>query len=327
MRAVTVDRSTLYCVGSSTDPEVVAEALRGHRVRVEPVAPGTALRGSMVALAAHDLSGAQLRHIATSTRGSWVHLVSSAPDYPHVPALARHNVVTRSARAYAPSLAEYVVTQHVLRTATATAVPKPFHRRAAVVLGYGAVGRTVADVLARLGARVTVVRPRSRVAIRLGAADSVPLDELPDRFADLMVVALPGVSALSDFAGDTLLRCLALDGHLINPARSAPVERAALLRWLAAGTGHLTTDVDDGDQARALAPWVACGRITRTPHIAWRPWDGDPLYHRDWATIYAAAATGTPCEQWLRVDPRVIDPDFLVAPPPTPQEPRCPSGC
>ncbi|PXX71244.1 D-isomer specific 2-hydroxyacid dehydrogenase-like protein [Nocardia tenerifensis] len=316
MRAVTVDRTTLYCVGASTDPGAVACALRDEGVRVRPVDPGTALEHRMVALAAHDLTAAELAETASATTDCWVHLVSSGPNYPHVPTLARDNLVTRSARAYAPSLSEYVIGQHVLHCAATTPgeTPKPFHRRDALVVGYGAFGHIIAQTLTALGARVTVVRPRSRTAHPFGGAQAVPVEHLPNRLAHLMIVALPGLPELTGFLDDALFRRLRLDGHLINPARSDPVDRDALLRWLAAGTGSLTSDVESDDDAEALRPWIDKGRVTLTPHIAWRPWDGDPLYHRDWAAIFATAAVDRPTMrgQSVRLDPAAIAADYLI---------------
>ncbi|MFI6041610.1 NAD(P)-dependent oxidoreductase [Nocardia sp. NPDC051321] len=309
MRAVTVDPATLYCLGASADPAVVAGALG---VCVEPVAPGTALAHKMIALAAHDLTTAELAETAAATTDSWVHLVSSGPSYPHIPALARNNLVTRSARAYAPSLSEYVITQHVLHCAGD--MPKPFNRREALVVGYGAFGHTVAETLAGLGTRVTVVRPRSRTAHPFGSGEATPLDRLPHRFAHLMVVALPGLPEVSNFIDDALFRCLRLDGHLINPARCYPVDGDALLHWLAAGTGRLTSDVETDERAEQLRPWIDKGRVTLTPHTAWRPWDGDPLYHRDWAAIHATGTLdrSTMREPSLRIDPRTIATDYLI---------------
>ncbi|MFI7000155.1 NAD(P)-dependent oxidoreductase [Nocardia sp. NPDC050175] len=313
MRAVTVDPATLYCLGVSTDPGTVAGALG---VRVESVAPGTALDHKMVALAAHDLTAAELAEAAAATTDSWVHLVSSGPNYPHIPTLARNNLVTRSARAYAPSLSEYVITQHVLHCAAAAPdeMPKPFHRRDAVVVGYGAFGHTIAATLAGLGARVTVVRPRSRITHPFGSTETTPIDRLPHRFAHLMVVALPGLPELTHFIDDALFHCLRLDGHLINPARSSPVDADALLHWLAAGTGRLTSDVETDDRAELLRPWIDKERVTLTPHSAWRPWDGDPLYHQDWAAIHATGTLdqSTIREQSLRIDPRTIATDYLI---------------
>lgn len=310
MRVVTVDPATLYCLGASTDPATVAGALG---VLVVPVAPGTALAHKMVALAAHDLTTAELAETAAATTDSWVHLVSSGPNYPHIPALARNNLVTRSARAYAPSLSEYVISQHVLYCASDD-VPKPFHRRDALVVGYGAFGRTIAETLTGLGARVTVVRPRSRTAHPFGSAAATPLDRLPHRYAHLMVVALPGLPELTNFIDDALLSCLRLDGHLINPARSSPVDGDALLHWLATGTGRLTSDVETDDRAELLRPWIDKGRVTLTPHTAWRPWDGDPLYHRDWAAIHATGTLdrSTMREPSLRIDARTIAMDYLI---------------
>lgn len=316
MGAVTVDPATLYCLGASTDAATVADELRQLGVRVEPATAGTALAHKMIALAAHDLTDAELAETAAAITDSWVHLVSSGPNYPHVPALARNNLVTRSARAYAPSLSEYVITQHVLHCAKDTFddVPKPFHRRAALVVGYGAFGHTIAATLAELGATVTVVRPRSRTAHVFGSTEATPLDRLPNRFAHLMIVALPGLPEVTDFIDDALFRCLRLDGHLINPARSSPVDVVALLHWLATGTGRLTTDVETDERAELLRPWADKGRVTLTPHIAWRPWDGDPLYHRDWAAIFTTG-THTPStmrEQSLCLDPRTIATDYLI---------------
>lgn len=316
MSAVVVDRSTLYCLGESTDPAVVSGELGACGVQVVTAAPGQELTHRMVALAAHDLSAEELARICTATTGSWVHLVSSGYHYPHLGTLAERNLVTRSARAYAAALSEYVVTQHVRhseRKLAATEVPKPFNRRAALVVGFGAFGRTVAQTLAALGAEVTVVRPRSRTAHPL--ADPLatrPVAQLPGDWADLLVVALPGLAAVADFVGDDLLRCLRADGHLINPARADPVDFDALLRWLKAGAGRMTADVEIGERAERLRPWVDRGRVTLTPHIAWRPWDGDPLYHRDWLAVFGAAAGSGPVRSRLRMDPTVIPADYLM---------------
>ncbi|RDI60325.1 NAD(P)-dependent oxidoreductase [Nocardia pseudobrasiliensis] len=316
MRAVEVDGSTLYCLGASTDPAAVADRLGVSRVRVEPAAPGAPLAHKMVALAAHDLSAAQLAEICSSTADSWVHLVSSGFGYPHVAALARTNLVTRSARAYAAALSDYVVTHHVLYCArqAAGAVPKPFNRRTALVVGFGAFGRTVAGALARLGVRVTVIRPRSRTAHPFGREQAaIALGELPDRAADLLVVALPEMAELAGFIDEKLLRCLRPDGHIVNPARPSPVDFDALLRWLASGSGHLTADVEEGERERRLAPWAERDRVTLTPHIAWQPWDHDPLYHGDWLDIYATATPGAAAaEGRVRIDPREIAEDYLI---------------
>ncbi|MFI9504593.1 NAD(P)-dependent oxidoreductase [Nocardia sp. NPDC052566] len=315
MCAVRVDASTLYCVGASTDPAAVGAALG---VRVERAVPGAALTHKMVALAAHDLTGAELAEMTRATTHSWVHLVSSGFGYPHLDTLAKANLVTRSARAYAASLSEYVVTRHVMHCASKSPgdpIPKPFNRRAALVVGFGAFGRTVAGALAGLGVTVTVVRPRSRTAHPIDyAAKAIPIEELPDGRADLLVVALPGMAELTGFIDDRLLRCLRPDGHVINPARSSPVDFDALLRWLAAGTGHLSADVETGERAARLRPFAERGLVTLTPHIAWRPWDADPLYHRDWLSIFATAkriASAT-LETAVRLDPREIAVDYLI---------------
>jgi phosphoglycerate dehydrogenase-like enzyme len=333
VHAVVVDRSTLYCLGESTDPVAISTALSGYGVRVATALPGQSLVRKMVALAAHDLTAAELSGVRGATQGSWVHLVSSGFGYPDVAELARHNLVTRSARAYAAALSEYVITQHVLHCARDSGdgeTTKPFNRRAAVVVGFGAFGRTVAATLNGLGMRVMVIRARSRSVESFGSRTAAgPLAELPDGLTDLLVVALPEMTEFVGFVSDDIFRCVRPDGHVVNPARSSPMDYAALAHWLTTGAGRFTSDVETDATTGLLRPWIDRGRVTVTPHIAWRPWDGDPLYHRDWMSIYTTGDSDRTEDgpRLIRMGAAAIDTDFLLPRQQNPTEPLCPCGC
>jgi len=135
------------------------------------------------------------------------------------------------------------------------------------IVGYGALGRGVAQAARAFGMDVLVAsRPGGeRVAGRLDLDDLLPL-------ADVLSLHCPLTPATTGLIGAARLARMKPDAVLINTARGALVDSAALAAALRAGRlGGAAIDVlpreppADGDPL--LAPDIP--NLIVTPHIAW----------------------------------------------------------
>ena len=142
--------------------------------------------------------------------------------------------------------------------------------RAFGVVGYGTLGRSVADVARAFGMRVLVsARPKAR-------ADEIPPDRLPFEQvlaeADVLSLHCPLTDETRHMIGATELARMKPDALLVNTARGALVDNAALAEALragrlgGAGIDVLPVEPPDDDQP-LLAPDIP--NLIVTPHVAW----------------------------------------------------------
>lgn len=100
------------------------------------------------------------------------------------------------------------------------------------IVGYGKIGQAVARRASAFGMRI-VFANRSRVEPALGT--QLPLDELL-RTADIVSLHVPLSSETTALIGERELRLMKPSAFLINTARGAIVDQAALVRALHEGT-------------------------------------------------------------------------------------------
>jgi phosphoglycerate dehydrogenase-like enzyme len=133
------------------------------------------------------------------------------------------------------------------------------------LVGYGAVSRRLAPVLAALGAEVVV-------ATRGGVADGWPvlaLDELLSR-ADIVSLHLPLAGETRGLLSAGRIGLMRRGSILVNTARGGLVDEAALRAAL--DSGHLAAaglDVFGAEPVAAGDPLVAHRSVVATPHVAW----------------------------------------------------------
>jgi phosphoglycerate dehydrogenase-like enzyme len=133
------------------------------------------------------------------------------------------------------------------------------------LVGYGGVPRRLAPALAALGARVVV-------HARRGNEDGIPVLPLDDLLAESDIVSLhlpatPETSGLIDTRRLELMRPGAI---LINTARGALVDQAALFDALS--SGHLAAAGLDVFQPEPLGrddPLTRLPNVVLAPHVAW----------------------------------------------------------
>ena len=135
-----------------------------------------------------------------------------------------------------------------------------------LVLGYGSIGRAVAERLLPMRAEVTAVASRPREDALVGRVHGV--DELPGLLADqdVVIVLLPLTEATRGFVADDVLAALPDGALVVNVARGGVLDTEAVLRH--SGRIRFALDVTDPEPLPDGHPlWEAPG-VLITPHVA-----------------------------------------------------------
>ncbi|PWF39972.1 D-2-hydroxyacid dehydrogenase [Massilia glaciei] len=136
------------------------------------------------------------------------------------------------------------------------------------IVGYGALGRRVAQLGRAFGMRVCVA---TRGAVDEPGVEPVPLAELLRR-ADVVSLHLPLTDATRNLIGASELAGMRRGALLINTARGGLVDEGALARALREGAiGGAAFDVLSGEPPAPGNPLLALRlpNFILTPHVAW----------------------------------------------------------
>lgn len=139
-----------------------------------------------------------------------------------------------------------------------------------LVLGYGEMGRTAAQALARQGFPVTAWRAGEGPTGADGAVSVVRGELLPllGRRAVLLNL-LPLTERTRGLLDARLLAALPAGAGVVNLARGAHVVDADLLAALDSGhVGHAVLDVFHTEPLPETSPWWRHPRVTLLPHVA-----------------------------------------------------------
>lgn len=135
-----------------------------------------------------------------------------------------------------------------------------------LVLGYGSIGRAVAERLVPMRAEVTAVASRPREDDLVGTVHAV--DDLPGLLGDqhVVIVLLPLSDATRGFVDEAVLAALPDGAVVVNVARGGVLDNDAVLRH--AGRLRFALDVTDPEPLPDGHPlWSAPG-VLITPHVA-----------------------------------------------------------
>lgn len=141
--------------------------------------------------------------------------------------------------------------------------------RTVVLVGFSRIGRRVTRLLVDGGlARVLVVDPvADPAAVRAAGAEPVALAEaLPQ--ADVLSLHAPALPETRHLIGAAELAALPPGAVLINTARGALVDTAALEAACQDGRLHAILDVTDPEPLPAGSPLYDLPNVVITPHIA-----------------------------------------------------------
>lgn len=138
-----------------------------------------------------------------------------------------------------------------------------------VVLGLGAIGRSVAALLQKLGVRVTGVRRHARPT--RACQRVVGLEALPQAVlqARALVVALPATSSTAGLVNQRVLDALPEGSLVVNVGRAAVIEEEALYSQVAAGRLWAALDVWWQEPLPAESPWRKLSQLLPSPHGAY----------------------------------------------------------
>jgi D-3-phosphoglycerate dehydrogenase / 2-oxoglutarate reductase len=138
------------------------------------------------------------------------------------------------------------------------------------VVGFGQIGRLLAEKAGRLGLRVLATSPRSAAAhAATHGAEAVDLERLL-RESDYVVLLCPLTPQTRHLINRESLALMRPGAHLINVSRGALVDEAALIEALADGRlGGAGLDVFEREPPPDDSPLRRLPNVVMTPHAAY----------------------------------------------------------
>lgn len=281
--------------GLTSDAEVGeriadAEVVVSNKAMVDAAAIARAPRLRLVCIAATgtnnvDLAAARARGITVCNVRSY----ATASVVEHVFALIL------SLRRRLPEYRDAVRAGRWQRSAQFALLDFPIaelHGATLAIVGYGELGRAVAQVGAAFGMRVLIAARRG------GSAEPgrVPLAELLPQ-ADVLSLHVPLTSETAGLVGAAELALMKPDALMINTARGGIVDEAALAAALRAGRlGGAGIDVLSVEPPVAGNPLLApdIPNLLVTPHIAWASRTARQRLVDELAANVTAYVQGTP---------------------------------
>jgi phosphoglycerate dehydrogenase-like enzyme len=140
------------------------------------------------------------------------------------------------------------------------------------IIGLGSIGRRIAQVARAFGMKVIATRFSARTEEHDPDVDQVyPQEQLLDVLSrsDYVVIAVPLTDRTKNMIGERELRAMQPHAYLVNIARGAVIDEAALLRalreqWI----GGAGLDVTAQEPLPADNPLYDAPNLILTPHIA-----------------------------------------------------------
>jgi phosphoglycerate dehydrogenase-like enzyme len=132
-----------------------------------------------------------------------------------------------------------------------------------LVLGYGSIGKAVAQRLAPFGARVVGIAQHAREDAE--SADALPR-LLPE--ADVVVDLLPSAPDTQKFVDAKFLARMKPGALFVNAGRGRTVDTGALLESLRSGHIRAALDVTDPEPLPKDHPLWRAPNVLLTPHVA-----------------------------------------------------------
>ena len=170
------------------------------------------------------------------------------------------------------------------------------------IVGFGTIGRAVAEAFSRAGARIAFYDPAWREGGSTGGLDAAPMP-LADLLAEADVLSLhvPLLPETRNLIGAEELARMRPAAILVNAARGGIVDEAALVEALRAGKlGGAAVDVYSTEPPGADNPLLqldgeAANRVILTPHIAGvTRQSAGHLFRAAWENVTRVLAGGSP---------------------------------
>ena len=214
----------------------------------------------------------------------WIHWTGAGVDAVLFPELVESDVIlTNSRGVYDRAMAEYVLglvlcfakrfpetTRHQEQQLWQHRLSELISGRRALVVGVGSIGREIARMLARAGLQVEGVGRRARTDDDDFAAVHAQADlnaVLPE--ADYVVIVVPLTDETRGFFGAAQLDAMKPTARLINVARGAVLDEAALVEALARGSiAGAALDVTAIEPLPEDSPLWSMPQVIVSPHMS-----------------------------------------------------------
>ena len=272
--------------------------------RIAEAAPGSRLVSvSLEGLADADLSDVEVllrgplpagvfdRLLARCPRLVWVHSATAGVERVLTPAALERGVAITNARGvFSDPIAEYVMMAilavcrrlpqqlELARERTWQPLEATELRDVTVgVVGFGSIGRRVAELASAFGSQVIATRRSASVSAEPDESGMPGVEVLPaDRLADLLgrsdfiVLALPLLPDTERLLDERTMAQVKPGAWLINVARGRLIDELALLRALRDGPlGGAVLDAFVDEPLPADSPLYGVPNLIVTPHTAW----------------------------------------------------------
>jgi D-3-phosphoglycerate dehydrogenase / 2-oxoglutarate reductase len=172
----------------------------------------------------------------------------------------------------------------------------PLHRLSSQtigLIGYGHIGRRVADKAAAMGLRVVAWTPRTVPGTTDGATEFVSFADLLAT-SDYVSLHAPLTDSSHHLLGTAELAAMRPGAYLVNTARGGLIDTDALVDALLSGRlSGAGLDVTESEPPAVDHPLRAIDSVTLTPHAAFSSVDAMREVARRAATHAASALSGT----------------------------------
>jgi len=274
--------SRVVLLDPAGEPETVAEVLSAHPEvsveRREQMPDGADVVAVLVppeiAVGSPELAALPSVRVVAATSTGFDHLdttaIAAAGAWAtHCPGYCDEEVAEHTIALALTLLRGVVELDHAARDGVWHHAPAPPRRVAGSTLGIvglGRIGREVAWRAGALGMRVVAFDPFAGEA---GGLELVSLDELLAR-SDVVTLHAPLTPDTREMIGAPQLARMAAGAYLVNCARAALVDHAALGEALRSGhLGGCALDVLPAEPPPADEPAFGWPRTIVTPHSAW----------------------------------------------------------
>jgi D-2-hydroxyacid dehydrogenase (NADP+) len=255
------------------DPSLVREGVEAHLGNAE------ALFGNQIP-----------RDLALCPHLRWIQLTGAGYDHLLQDGILESGVTVTNAPLFGIPIGEYVLSSMLALSRRFFAIAVDFHTkrqwpqslwstpmqselfgRSVGIVGYGAIGQAVAKLALAFGmsviaTRQSVTRPTTVDGVRILPA--AQLSELLGA-SDFVVLSLPLTPQSRNLIGREQLQQMKAGAYLINIARGALVDEAALIEALQNGhLGGAALDVFSEEPLPASSPLFDLPNVWLTPHIA-----------------------------------------------------------
>lgn len=269
--------------------------------RITAAAPGSRLLSvSLEGLADGDLADVEVllrgplpagvfdRLLARCPRLRWVHSATAGVERVLTPtALERGIAITNARGVFSDPIAEYVM---MAILAVCRRLPQQLelqrertwqpleatelHDVTVGIVGFGSIGRRVAELAGAFGARIVATRRSADggSAADTGNVEVLGADRLDELLArsDFVVLALPLLADTERLFDDAMLARVKPGSWLINVARGRLIDEPALVRALREGPlGGAVLDAFVDEPLPPDSPLYGVPNLIVTPHTAW----------------------------------------------------------